>query len=688
MKDLLVCLVDENGRSYVVENGAVRTTARITPITVNPGGMTDLSIGWERSLPELGITRNLSAQMQYIFEAATILKDYFHRQNLEKKVYLQLLQRTLRIDTAVTPNTFAWHYAFLYRGEIDPTSIKHADTVVTASVSEGGLLTKYKANKGTTYDIPLDGDLETILVKVDGVRLAEKQYLLIPAATIGSGSDSRHMIGISPTSAEGKAFGLYFGTAFADLADPSDYNTDDRYFMRSGLTITGIRIQGKLVVRSVFSNGPYEAILRFSTGRVISLGAGNITGSAHVFNVDVTFDMAPDERCFLIADYFSSSSLGAVEYGESELAVSFKSRYPATFVKCHRPDTMHRRITGNIAGNETLAVSSILGDTKWPVVTCGDAVRGIAGAVIKTSHQQFTEMCRTQMAADVGIEGGKLLIEPFEHYLDATNPVNLGPAKNLVITSAKDQLVNTVKVGYEPPEIDDVNGKYAFCNTLSFTSPLTRTTKELALVCPYAADPYFIEILRINFGGKTTTDDSSDNKVMLLDADLDNPQTDPDLGTYYNLRRPAGMTITGVPDPETIFNIGLSPRRMLNRQKRLLASLFYGFSGQRLRFTTTERNKDLVTQEGGVTVFETADYVINGRPLFIPKYFDFDTEVPMQLADAMEANPNRCFNFTWYDKTYSGFSLKVGISPTDNKGQAFHLLVAPTSNLNNLVIYG
>jgi hypothetical protein len=79
-----------------------------------------------------------------------------------------------------------------------------------------------------------------------------------------------------------------------------------------------------------------------------------------------------------------------------------------------------------------------------------------------------------------------------------------------------------VRVGYPEQNIEGVNGKYETNNTYVFSSPLTLDTpKELTLVCPYPSQPYAIEKLRMNFEGKTTTDNNSDNTVFLFNTQPD-----------------------------------------------------------------------------------------------------------------------------------------------------------------------
>jgi hypothetical protein len=73
-------------------------------------------------------------------------------------------------------------------------------------------------------------------------------------------------------------------------------------------------------------------------------------------------------------------------------------------------------------------------------------------------------------------------------------------------------------VGHREQTSDDVNGKFGFNGYQVYTSPYQRGSKELDLQSPYKADPYEIELTRINFDGRTTTDSQSDNDVFVIDV--------------------------------------------------------------------------------------------------------------------------------------------------------------------------
>lgn len=713
MKDWFTFLLDKDLRTLVKQNGVIVPSLAKTPLTENPGGWQDIAIAWERKLEELGITRNFTAPLTFHFDGAQILREWFYNRSIEEKLYLLLMKRTLEWIPP-TPGMmpahqghYHWHYKYFYRGEVDPTTIKHTYKEVTASVVEGGIVAKYKANKSTEYEIPVYQDPETILVKMDGIILQERvNFLCVDGFSITPLFGTSHTIPFSFIIKEGDAPGVaVFSQNEEKITNFSDYFTQStNYFLKVSDTVT-FRMRGTLKVRVTTNMTGYGFAFQLwknnntvlpSSG--IAIGStGTPTGDFAV-DVDYTFTLHPNDAIFFIFRLSNLSSGGDYAYEflpDTNIYFSFQNTYKNTFIPVLKPSTVFKRLTAKMLNLNPLSnqtSSNLLAQNDGICLTSGDAIRGIAFPSIKTNLSDFTKFCKAVMASDIGIEDGKLIIEPYEHFLNTSDPTPLGEIRQLVVSEAQDQLVNTVSVGYPAQQIDDVNGRYSFNNTFTFTSGVTRATKELSLICPYIADPYVIELFRVEFDGKDTTDGRKDNTVMLLDVDLSTSYTDPTFGTYYKLKKDNTLTVTSYPqfpDPASIFNIGLSPKRLMLKQQRLIDALFFGFTGQSLKFSTTERNKTLQTVDAaGNVIDEDANFPITNNPLFIPKYFDFTTVVPANLPELMEADPNRFFTFTWKGTIYSGFALKAGISPSDNKEQAYKLIATPLNDFSKLTIDG
>ncbi len=586
---------------------------------------------------------------------------------------------------------------------------------------------------------------------MDGMFLTERHsWLILSGQVVGD-----HLISVAALPKEGSAAGFASFSVFSDYSTSngptaSDFNptTSNDYFFTVTQDIEGLRIKGSYKVLQPRNGIPLT--LRTSTNRTILLGTLN---NASQIDFDVVFDAYAGEKFFLWVD--ESGLIGSAIL-ETEISIEVKSRHRTTYVKFLPPEAFFAAIGKKITGKDDATASQLFSENGGKVYTSGDGLRSLPNSVIKTSLNSFFDDARVRYAAGLGVEGKKLVIESFEHFLDTSDPIHLGKVKDLKVSVATDLLANTLKVGYNAQTIDDVNGKYSFNNTHIYSSPITKISRELNLVSPYITDPYVIELYRINSEGKSTTDKSNDNNVFVLDVErLEHTfsyvlalasapfgffiSSTEDIsgdfraggkftvsnmplssGTYtvqetvavtggynvytveptvaeafnavpiltdtYVLNRPPYITLTGVPDPPTVFNVELSPKRIALKHIKWLSSIFHGFAGESLKFETTEKNRDLKTTGGpGSDINEDADVVIGSSKLFTPRYVDFDTEVPVDLVTMMEENPNRCFTFeTQRGLILEAFSRKTSIAPGDGQEQAYRLLLSPNNDLTKI----
>lgn len=159
-------------------------------------------------------------------------------------------------------------------------------------------------------------------------------------------------------------------------------------------------------------------------------------------------------------------------------------------------------------------------------------------------------------------------------------------------------------------------------------------------------------------------------------------------GQVYNLNRPTYTVLEGMTN-NTVFNIeNLTPKRMLLAHGRWIKSMHYGLHDKLIKFNSGDKNTELITELNGVTIDENADVQISslGEIMFLPFIATFATEVPVDIVDILEANPNRCFK--GYDEIrgvwVEGFLLSAGFAPNDLKEQEFRLLLSPNNDLTLL----
>ena len=159
-------------------------------------------------------------------------------------------------------------------------------------------------------------------------------------------------------------------------------------------------------------------------------------------------------------------------------------------------------------------------------------------------------------------------------------------------------------------------------------------------------------------------------------------------GGYYELDRSIPVDQLSDPDADqavkdSVFNVPLSPKRILMLHRSWLATIFSGYGGQKLTYANVSRNKELIADG----LVEKADVPINdlGDPLALPWWFEFDTISPADLPAIHDNDPNPAFSFLWDNVEYVGFCWSDGFAANTMEEQTFKLLAAPINNMLNLI---
>lgn len=155
----------------------------------------------------------------------------------------------------------------------------------------------------------------------------------------------------------------------------------------------------------------------------------------------------------------------------------------------------------------------------------------------------------------------------------------------------------------------------------------------------------------------------------------------------YPLLRKAYQNISGLPNPETAFNLDtLTPKQMLLRNGNILSPAVFNLAPGALTFQTADKNQFVSTTLGGVTIKENASVDIHdlSSPAYYPLIFEVDTEVPMNFADLFNNAANGHIEFSYNNKLFYGFPIQVTAKPALNESQTWKLLCSPKTNLSDL----
>lgn len=672
--EFLYFICDDAGNTYAVDvDGSIVTTPSPVPLQFTPKGWRDAAFQYKRNTSNSGVIRTSTTPFGFVKDGAKILRYLWYNYGIEALGNLALA----KLDPADLK-----HKKYYY-GAINFTQATDEKDEFECEVTEAGLSMMIKANENTKYEIPLDVP-EAIDLRHDGLVLKASASYTVQSGPFTKGFS---FLGLLFIQSEGTFANVLFGSAYNFTDIGTSLPPDDPNFIINNLGASvvfniDIHYQARLT-----DHGPADYIVSWAK----SDGA-NFTGDAALYNGTInenfqdfhfqfSVTLNQGER-FYITQFNSEPALGAIEFAEGgTMNVTFDYRYRQTEIKCLRPLYVFQKLIEKITDGKYTATSTLL-DTvaKDFVLTCGDGIRSIAGAKIKTSLKDFFTSFNTRFSIGLGNRDEVAVIEAKSAFFTSDVIADLGEVADCQITNASDYLWNTLKIGWPAQDYDDINGKDEFNNTHNYTSPVKRLGKELDLTAPYRCDPYGIEFTRINLDGKSTTDNESDNDVFIINI------ADNGSGGYI-LNRPAYTALSGVRAGSSIFNVELSPARCVIANGSFLHIGMDLLDTGSLTFQTTEKNAALSTTLDGVTIAENQNFLIGSlaAKLFLPKMFQIECQVPLNIVDLIEVNPYGKIRFKWLGNTCKGYIVEAGQQAATNAKQSFKLLASTDNDMTKLI---
>lgn len=235
---------------------------------------------------------------------------------------------------------------------------------------------------------------------------------------------------------------------------------------------------------------------------------------------------------------------------------------------------------------------------------------------------------------------------------------------NVVIKGNDDYAYSTVRVGYEKPDIENTNGRFAICGAFDYSTDFSNlgdlkdTSKEI--MCPYKADPVEIETLSWTRGEKTT-DQKADNDIFMLAGEV--------VDDHIEETRQAQYVVTDedLPAPDNTigwYNVPYIPHFITKRNTGII-----GVAVKNLTFTGTDAFRD--AQLSGVVTDNPYSNIAINDGLFLPMTYEFDAGTsqglpPQELRSGL-------VRFVWNGKRYQGYIKQLTKTLSANKGEAWEL---------------
>lgn len=522
-----------NGQFLTTDSaGNVVPTSDPVPIDDSPEGWIDEEVQFMRNPSWFGVFRSMAASMfAFKKQGRTILLWLFYNFSIQAAAELVFYRRNNNN-----------RYEGYYRGSMDFSQFKHTENSAEIQIIEGGVMELVQANRATTYEIPIDVP-EALSVAWDGIVMYSNVSVTVPTDTV---------LGIDPPVRNARAtdtlniamflnnsetqYPSVIFNSFASFQEgpynpaAQDIWADDWWFRATAST----RIQFTGTLHSGMASTDLYVFLHiynYNTAqtRTVQLYHFNQAGGfSQELEIPIAIDeqLEASERVWMYAQIDRSGAGETIFWGtfppaNRTLNAVYTFRQPTTTVKHLRAsyvlEQLIRKITNGVYGASSTLLAA-LGEAYDFTLTCGDAIRGLEGAVLKTSLDDFFKSYNARFNIGLGNTATGVIVEKKAHFFQSGVVVNLGPVANAEFTPYTEAMPNNVKVGWpnQENEVGDVNGKEEFNTTVEWTTPITKQAKELDLVSVYRGDAYGAEKIRINLEGKTTVDDKSDNDVFMI----------------------------------------------------------------------------------------------------------------------------------------------------------------------------
>ena len=710
---------------YVDATGLVQETATATPLDYTPDGWMDTELTWVRNMDYKGVFRSLKTEYKFVKDGAKILRKIFYEQGVEGICQL-------RIDIRKNSD---WTYEEFHKADLNFKTAQDLDDYFNISLDDNSVFAKLKANANVDYEVPISWD-DDPHIELDGIDLYGK-YFYAPFA----GTDGFHDIYQTPfihyrkegdfPVAVPSSQEYYQSFEIAPLAligaTWSDSMFNSPCYLLHASQDMDIRIEGKYTINLFRATpGPldtrnYQALIVVDRNKVVIVstilhtsaylsgaagssltydavidsGTISIPSGSKVYVVNSLEFPAPPDHLFVTT--FSNENLtdpNPTKFLTISVTFRLALSYSTVLAYWDFFDRMCQKVldsTSTVSYSNFLRSESDFEDNQpaYTFVTCGDALRGFQDDSVKirsTFNKMFEDASKRWMLG-LGLDAtNRIVIERLQSFFDGSTLIaDLGEVKDLELLVAEEYFFNSLKVGMESQDYDQLNGRGEYNQSTTFKLPFTRIVTNEDWVSDYRFDMYGIETYRANLSQKKTTDSISDNDTFVIGGKIG--------GMHYKLSRPNyldGGTISGVLDTVNSYQIGLSAARQMRRNYPLLASICHLRDAESITFQTTDKNPNLVSKYSTArpTITENANIAVSdlGDPLWLPIIAEFESEVPINLRTLLATNPYGYFQFkNKFGVTIKAFMIEAGMKPATNATYRWKMILTPDNDINDLI---
>jgi hypothetical protein len=556
---------------------------------------------------------------------------------------------------------------------------------------------------------------EAVNVKIDGVTLKERiNYADTTELDIALNFYGDNFFGgPSFSSTDGNSSGVLIQSQFLENVSGSSWaqklakdncliqntSTQDITFTLSGTTrirCTGMTSSPAYAFRRRFIRS--NQLQANQNDYQIFITPAMVVGQVYSQDFSIQITLQPNEKLFVDNIFFGGVGANAVIQflAESKFKIAFDTRKLPTYIPHFTGQYIFSKLIPFVTENKyAAAASAFLQTNKNILFTCGDALRGLKdangnnAAVMKISLKKFFKFWDCLYAAGlIPLEQSKQVnIDEKVNLADRTKVIRLAsPESPPKVFLRKDLMWNVLKIGY--PEIKNeigvLNGNEAFCCGYEWRTTATSSPGEINKISEIRTDCYEQEVIRITLTDKDTTDNKRDNEVYANYCESILQPAGTDYPSHYLLDRSLNSTATGLIEKNTVWNIKLSPKRMVLNNLPFLNSSMLHCDGLDIMYNTADKNSRVTA--GGIIEKENIPLGTSGK-FFYPVGITMQLPAPANILDALNLAPLSTVEVEIGNTIYTGILEKSGIALAGSRVVEHEILLDERNDLTKLIDY-
>lgn len=647
-----------------------------------PEGWEESTLQWARSSEYFGMIRTFSVPLKFVLDGAWLLRRVMYREGVDGSAVLkiELLNRK------------TWVYDLLYEGDVDFSTFEDVLSSVEAKLMEMGISASIAAFSNVDYEWPVlpEDTVQVRLPGIDRIETGSSALFALNANTFG------YYPGVEIVSNElftekvimqAQPFGIYIppstpgpGTWFLEGQDPVTETRVFGYFDYFHLVVPGYWYQIELVTGS----NTTVAVLFTTQGTPPAQNRADF---------DITLNIPAGQQLWIMVKRYGSGSFIVTPFlrlDGASVSVSYGITTEPSIISAYKPKRLFQMLIDRMHDEEIEVQSGLLEQWDNLLITSGDAIRTITGAMIKTNFNDFFKSLNAVLNIGFGITNGVPIIEPKNYFFrPILMALDLGDSvKDVSIRPAEEFMFNSIKAGYPNDDYDVDQGREEYNSGQIWATNIKRLQKQIDLSSVYRADQYGIEQLRITIldnerDNVNEVDKKNDNEVFFIHAQ----KTPGEDGIYDVIGVEAYLNVSGISARSSSYNLGITPKKNLLRHADYLAGALYNNSAD-ITFESADKNAELSTTSlTGVTVQENTDIAVSdlGDPLFLPFKVDLTTDLQFDAWKLLQNNSTGYIRFVWREFEFYGFLLDVSQNIERNSERAISLILTPNSDITKLI---